>query len=95
MSIDRHTIKHIARLARIGMTNDDIDYMAIQLENIVKFLDQISEVDVENVEPMVSVMPMKMKKRDDIITDGKKEKEVIFNAPAVQNNFFLVPKVVE
>jgi aspartyl-tRNA(Asn)/glutamyl-tRNA(Gln) amidotransferase subunit C len=95
MSVDADTVRRIAHLARIKVTDDEIEHLQGELNTILAFFEQLSEVDVEGVEPMTSVMPMQMKKRPDKVTDGGDPEAVLSNAPAREDNFFLVPKVVE
>ena len=95
MSVDIATVKRVARLARIAVSEEDASRMAGELNNILGFVEQLSEVDVSGVEPMTSVIPMEMKKRQDGVTDGNKADDIVANAPATDENFFLVPKVVE
>ncbi|ESW64994.1 glutamyl-tRNA amidotransferase subunit C [Mesorhizobium sp. LSHC422A00] len=95
MSVDLQTVKRVARLARIAVSEEDAERMTGELNAILGFVEQLNEVDVSGVEPMTSVTPMEMKKRQDIVTDGNKAADIIANAPATDENFFLVPKVVE
>ncbi len=95
MSVDIATVKRVARLARIAVDEDDAGRMAGELNTILGFVEQLSEVDVTGVEPMTSVIPMQMKKRQDGVTDGNKPADIVANAPASDEGFFLVPKVVE
>lgn len=95
MSVDLATVKRVARLARIAVSEEDAERMAGELNTILGFVEQLNEVDVAGVEPMTSVTPMAMKKRQDIVTDGGKAADIVANAPATEENFFLVPKVVE
>lgn len=95
MSVDIETVKRVAHLARIAVTPEEAERMTGELNAILGFVEQLGEVDVSGVEPMVSVIPMEMKKRPDRITDGDKAADVVANAPAAEDNFFLVPKVVE
>lgn len=95
MSVDIQTVKRVARLARIAVSDDDASRMMGELNTILGFVEQLNEVDVTGVEPMTSVTPMLMKKRADVVTDGGKAEAVVANAPASAENFFLVPKVVE
>ena len=95
MSIDQHTVRRIARLARIAVTDDEVPHLQGEINAILTFVEQLSDVDVEGVEPMTSVTPMAMKKRQDLVTDGGDAKPIVGNAPATEDNFFLVPKVVE
>ena len=95
MSVDIATVKRVARLARIAVSEEDAERMTGELNAILGFVEQLNEVDVSGVEPMTSVIPMEMKKRQDVVTDGGKAEAVVANAPATDENFFLVPKVVE
>ena len=95
MSVDLATVKRVAHLARIAVTDEDAERMTGELNTILGFVEQLNEVDVTGVEPMTSVIPMAMKKRDDVISDGGKAADIVANAPATDENFFLVPKVVE
>ena len=95
MSVDIATVKRVARLARIAVDDADAERMTGELNAILGFVEQLGEVDVSGVEPMTSVMPMDMKKRRDAVTDGGKADDIVANAPATEDHFFLVPKVVE
>jgi aspartyl-tRNA(Asn)/glutamyl-tRNA(Gln) amidotransferase subunit C len=95
MSADADTVSRIAELARIAVTEDEIEHLREELNAILAFVEQLSEVNVDGVEPMTSVMPMQMKKRADVVTDGGIADEILKNAPAVEDHFFAVPKVVE
>ncbi len=95
MSVDLQTVKRVARLARIAVSEEDAERMTGELNAILGFVEQLNEVDVSGVEPMTSVIPMEMKKRADAVTDGSKAEDIVANAPATDENFFLVPKVVE
>lgn len=95
MSVDTATVKRVARLARIAVDDDDAERMTGELNAILGFVEQLDEVDVSGVEPMTSVIPMEMRKRGDAVTDGGKAADIVANAPATEENFFLVPKVVE
>ncbi|WP_426239866.1 Asp-tRNA(Asn)/Glu-tRNA(Gln) amidotransferase subunit GatC [Pararhizobium sp. DWP1-1-3] len=95
MSVDLATVKRVARLARIAVTEEEVLRMTGELNGILGFVEQLSEVNVDGVEPMTSVTPMAMKKRVDEVTDGNKVGDIVANAPNEDRNFFLVPKVVE
>jgi aspartyl-tRNA(Asn)/glutamyl-tRNA(Gln) amidotransferase subunit C len=95
MSVDTATVKRVARLARIAIDDEDAGRMTGELNAILGFVEQLNEVDVSGVEPMTSVIPIEMKKRQDAVTDGGKADDIVANAPATEENFFLVPKVVE
>ncbi|KNY18355.1 glutamyl-tRNA amidotransferase [Shinella sp. SUS2] len=95
MSVDLATVKRVARLARIAVSEEEADRMTGELNGILGFVEQLSEVNVDGVEPMTSVTPMEMKKREDVVNDGNKADAIVANAPATDRNFFQVPKVVE
>ncbi|MCE7028242.1 Asp-tRNA(Asn)/Glu-tRNA(Gln) amidotransferase subunit GatC [Jiella avicenniae] len=95
MSVDSATVRRVAKLARIAVSDEDVTAMEGELNAILGFVEQLSEVDVSGVEPMTSVIPMAMKKREDRVTDGEKADDVVANAPASEDHFFMVPKVVE
>lgn len=95
MSVDLATVKRVARLSRLELGDDDAERMLGDLNAILGFVEQLDEVDVTGVEPMTSVMPMAMKKRADVVTDGNRAADIIANAPVSDEGFFLVPKVVE
>ena len=95
MSVDLATVKRVASLARIAVSEEEAERMVGELHGILGFVEQLSEVDVKGVEPMTSVTPMVMRKRTDVVTDGDKADDIVANAPVTDRNFFLVPKVVE
>jgi len=95
MSVDAATVRRIAHLARIAVAEDEIEHLQGELNAILTFVEQLSEVDVAGIEPMTSVTPMEMKKREDVVTDGGIPNDIVRNAPAVEDHFFVVPKVVE
>ncbi len=95
MSVDAATVRRIAHLARIAVREDEIPHLQGELNAMLAFVEQLSEVDVGGVDPMTSVMPMEMKKRRDVVDDGGIPDDVVANAPATEGHFFLVPKVVE
>ena len=95
MAVDADTVRRIAHLARIKVAEDEVEHLQGELNAILAFVEQLSEVDVTGVEPMTSVTPMEMKKRPDVVTDGGDHEAILKNAPAREGNFFLVPKVVE
>jgi aspartyl-tRNA(Asn)/glutamyl-tRNA(Gln) amidotransferase subunit C len=95
MSVDAATVRRIAHLARIAVAEDEVEHLRGEVNAILAFVEQLSEVDVEGVEPMTSVIPMAMKKRPDEVTDGGIPDDILKNAPAAQDGFFMVPKVVE
>ena len=95
MSVDAATVRRIAHLARIAVRDDEIPHLQGELNAMLAFVEQLAEVDVDGVEPMTSVPPMAMKKRVDVVDDGDIADDIVKNAPATENHFFLVPKVVE
>ena len=95
MSVDADTVRRVAHLARIAVADDEVEHLRGELNAMLAFVEQLSEVDVAGVEPMTSAMPMAMKMRKDEITDGGIADAVMANAPAREDHFFLVPKVVE
>jgi aspartyl-tRNA(Asn)/glutamyl-tRNA(Gln) amidotransferase subunit C len=95
MSVDATTVRRIAHLARIAVTDAEVPHLQGELNAMLAFVEQLSEVDVEGVEPMTSVTPMEMKKRADVVDDGGIADDILKNAPAAEDHFFLVPKVVE
>lgn len=95
MSVDTATVKRVASLARIRVTSDEAAHLTNELNTILGFVEQLSEVDIDGVDPMTSVTDMAMKKRQDQVTSGEIAGDVTANAPATEDYFFLVPKVVE
>jgi aspartyl-tRNA(Asn)/glutamyl-tRNA(Gln) amidotransferase subunit C len=95
MSVDAVTVRRIAHLARIAVTDAEVPHLQGELNAMLAFVEQLAEVNVEGVEPMTSVTPMEMKKRPDVVTDGGIADAIVMNAPATEDHFFLVPKVVE
>jgi aspartyl-tRNA(Asn)/glutamyl-tRNA(Gln) amidotransferase subunit C len=95
MAVDADTVRRVAHLARIAVADDEVEPLVGELNAILAFVEQLAEVEVAGVEPMTSVVPMAMKMRDDTITDGGIADDILANAPAQEDHFFLVPKVVE
>jgi aspartyl-tRNA(Asn)/glutamyl-tRNA(Gln) amidotransferase subunit C len=95
MSIDRDTARKVAKLARIRVEEDRLDALAQEFSAILGFIEQLNEVDVTGVDPMTSVTPMRLKRREDVVTDGNQQAAVLKNAPDAREGFFAVPKVVE
>ncbi|MBO9479561.1 Asp-tRNA(Asn)/Glu-tRNA(Gln) amidotransferase subunit GatC [Shimia sp. R11_0] len=95
MSIDESTAAKVAKLARIKVEEKDLPALAQEFNAVLGFIEQLNEVDVEGVEPMVSVTPMRLKRREDVISDGDQQEEILKNAPDAREGFFAVPKVVE
>ena len=95
MSIDANTAAKVAKLARIEVESEDLGALAKEFNDILGFIDQLNEVDVDGIEPMTSVTPQKLLRRNDNITDGDKQTSVLKNAPLSREGFYAVPKVVE
>jgi aspartyl-tRNA(Asn)/glutamyl-tRNA(Gln) amidotransferase subunit C len=95
MSIDIDTARRVAKLARIAVPEEDLPGLARELSGILTFMEQLNEVNVDDVEPMVSVSPMRLKRRQDGVTDGGYPEKILSNAPDAREGFFAVPKVVE
>jgi aspartyl-tRNA(Asn)/glutamyl-tRNA(Gln) amidotransferase subunit C len=95
MSVDQATVRRIAHLARIKVAEEEVPHLAEELNAILAFVEELASVDVSGVEPMTSVMPMHMKMRADVVTEGDQADPVLSNAPAAEDHYFVVPKVVE
>ena len=95
MSIDTETAARVAKLARIKVAPEALPALASEFNTILGFIEQLNEVDIDGVEPMVSVTPMRLKRRDDTVTDGDQQEKILANAPDAREGFFAVPKVVE
>ena len=95
MSIDTETARKVAKLARIRVEDDALPALAQEFNAILGFIEQLQEVDVEGVEPMTSVTPQRLKRREDIVTEGDQQDKILANAPDAREGFFAVPKVVE
>lgn len=95
MSVDSSTVRRVAHLARIRVADEDVEALRGELNAILGFVEQLNEVDVSGVEPMTSVLPMAMRQRADKVDDGHQTRAVVANAPATDEGYFLVPKVVE
>ncbi len=95
MSVDAATVKRIGRLARIRIEEGEVTRYQDELNTILGFVEQLDEVDVAGVEPMTSVTPMQLRRREDKVTDGGYPEKIVANAPLTEDNFFMVPKVVE
>ena len=95
MSVDQATVRRIAHLARIAVSEAEVPHLQAEINAILAFVEELGAVDVEGVEPMTSVIPMKLPMRDDVVTDGEIAPLVLANAPLTEDGFFLVPKVVE
>ena len=95
MAVDKDTVKRVAKLARIALPEERLEPMARELNSLLAWVEQLNEVDTSAVEPMTSVVKMSLKMRDDTVTDGDAAAAVTANAPASEDHFFAVPKVVE
>jgi len=95
MSVDAATVRHIARLARIAVSDEEVGALAPELSNILGWIEQLGEVDVSGVQPMTAVIPNKLRLREDVVTDGGIRDAVLANAPNAEHGFFAVPKVIE
>lgn len=95
MSIDIETARRVASLARIKVDEADLPELANEFSAILGFIEQLNEVDVDGIDPMTSVTPQRLKRRDDMVTDGNQAEAVLKNAPDAREGFFAVPKVVE
>lgn len=95
MQVDEATVRRIARLARIKITDRDAASLKGELNGILTWVEQLAEINTDGVEPMTRVVPVQMKKRDDVVDDGEKADAIVANAPERSDHFFVVPKVVE
>ena len=95
MSIDQSTAAKVAKLARIKVEDNALPALADEFNTILGFIEQLNEVDVEGVEPMTSVTPQRLKRREDVVNDGGQQDKILSNAPDAREGFFAVPKVVE
>jgi aspartyl-tRNA(Asn)/glutamyl-tRNA(Gln) amidotransferase subunit C len=95
MSVNTDQVRHIARLARIKMSDAEIEALAPELNNILGWIEQLAEVNTDGVEPLTAVIDTKLRLRDDVVTDGNIRDEVLANAPGAEHGFFAVPKVIE
>jgi aspartyl-tRNA(Asn)/glutamyl-tRNA(Gln) amidotransferase subunit C len=95
MYVDKATVRRIAKLARIALPEERVEPMMAELNGILGWIEQLQEVNVEGVEPMTSVVAQKLKMREDVVTDGGDAEAIVANAPLSEDNFFVVPKVVE
>lgn len=93
--VDEATVRRIARLARIKITDEEAQGLQMELSGILDWVEQLKEVDTSDVDPMTRVVPIKLKMRQDEVTDGDKADDIVKNAPLTEDHFFVVPKVVE
>jgi aspartyl-tRNA(Asn)/glutamyl-tRNA(Gln) amidotransferase subunit C len=95
MSVSSEQVRHIAKLARIGMSDAEIEALVPELNNILGWVEQLGEVNTDGVEPLTAVIDQKLRLREDVVTDGGIRDDVLANAPEAQHGFFAVPKVIE
>ncbi|MES2136250.1 MAG: Asp-tRNA(Asn)/Glu-tRNA(Gln) amidotransferase subunit GatC [Pseudomonadota bacterium] len=95
MSITSEQVRHIAKLARIAMSEEELERLVPEINNILGWVEQLGEVDTDGVEPLAQVIDLKLRLRDDAVTDGNIREDVLANAPDAQHGFFAVPKVIE
>ena len=95
MSVNEEQVRHVAKLARLALSDAEIDRMVPELNNILGWVEQLGEVDTDGVEPLTAVIDLKLRLRDDVVTDGDVRGKVLLNAPDAQHGFFAVPKVIE
>jgi aspartyl-tRNA(Asn)/glutamyl-tRNA(Gln) amidotransferase subunit C len=95
MSVDTATVRHIAKLARIAVSDAEVEALVPELNNILGWIEQLQEVDVTGIEPMTAVIPNTLRLREDVVTDGGIRERVLANAPVAEHGFFAVPKVIE
>jgi aspartyl-tRNA(Asn)/glutamyl-tRNA(Gln) amidotransferase subunit C len=95
MSVNTEQVRHIAKLARIAMSDAEVEAMVPELNNILGWVEQLGEVNTEGVEPLTAVIDQKLRLRDDVVTDGDCRDAILANAPAAEHGFFAVPKVIE
>ena len=95
MSVSPEQVRHIAKLARIAMSDDELERLVPELNNILGWVEQLGEVDTDGVEPLATVIDQKLRLRDDVVNDGNIRDAILANAPEAQHGFFAVPKVIE
>ena len=95
MSVNAEQVRHVAKLARIAMSDAEIAALVPELNNILGWVDQLAEVDTDGVEPLTAVIEQKLRLRDDLVTDGNRREAILANAPGAEHGFFAVPKVIE
>ena len=95
MSVSHEQVRHLAKLARIAMSDGEIERLAPELNNILGWVEQLAEVNTDGIEPLTAVIDQKLRLRDDVVTEGNIREEILANAPEAQHGFFAVPKVIE
>ena len=95
MALNKKIVAHIAKLARLEVTESDLDVMSKELSEILSWIEQLEEVEIEGFEPMTSVVEMDLRTREDVVTDGGNAEDIVVNAPEQKEHFFVVPKVIE
>ena len=95
MSVNADTVRHVAKLARIAMSDAEVEALVPELNNILGWVDQLGEVNTDGVEPLTAVIHVKQRLRDDVVNDGNVRDKILANAPDAQHGFFAVPKVIE
>ena len=95
MSVSPEQVRHIAKLARIAMSEEELERLVPELNNILGWIEQLAEVNTDGVEPLTAVIDQKLRLRDDVVNDGNIRDQVLANAPEAQHGFFAVPKVIE
>ena len=95
MSVDQKTVRHVAKLARIAMSDDEVDALVPELNQILGWVEHLAEVNTDGVEPLTAVIDQQLRLRDDVVNDGDVRDAVLANAPDAQHGFFAVPKVIE
>lgn len=95
MQVDEELVRRIARLARIRLENDEVERLSGELSGILSFVEQLSELDTDGVEPMTSAVPTRLRQREDKVTDGHYPDKILANAPQSEEHYFVVPTVVE
>ena len=95
MSVNADQVRHVAKLARIAMSDAEVDALVPELNQILGWVDQLATVDTDGVEPLTAVIEQKLRLRDDVVDDGDVRDKVLLNAPDAQHGFFAVPKVIE
>jgi aspartyl-tRNA(Asn)/glutamyl-tRNA(Gln) amidotransferase subunit C len=95
MSVSSEQVRHIAKLARIAMSDEELERLVPELNNILGWVEQLGEVNTDGVEPLTAVIEQKLRLRDDVVNDGNIRDKILLNAPEAQHGFFAVPKVIE